>query len=67
MEWISVKDKNNPPPELERVLISCEEGVCSGTWTYEQWQIDPIGSYAGDGCVFHVTHWMSLPELPKSD
>ena len=62
-EWISVE--KCLPPEYVRVLISCDEGICSGKHSSGQWQCDPIGSYAGDGCVFDVTHWMPLPEPPK--
>lgn len=29
------------------------------------WQIDPVGSYASDGLVFHVTHWAELPNPPQ--
>jgi uncharacterized protein DUF551 len=65
MEWISVNDEL--PSEFTRVLISCNEGICGGKLTYGTWQCDPIGSYAGDGCVFEVTHWMPLPEPPKDD
>lgn len=65
-EWIEVSKKL--PNEFQRVLISCDEGICAGKLTYGQWQCDPIGSYAGDGCVFGVTHWMSLPNPPiKTD
>ncbi len=62
-KWISVEERL--PKEYERVLISCDEGVCAGKLFFDQWQCDPIGSYAGDGCVFNVTHWMELPEGPK--
>ena len=59
-EWISCADRM--PEEDKRVLIVCDEGICSGKYSTEQWQCDPIGSYASDGCVFDVTHWMPLPE-----
>ena len=62
-EWISVNDKL--PKEYVRVLISCDEGICTGKLSYGRWQCDPIGSYASDGCVFDVTHWMPLPNPPK--
>lgn len=62
-EWINVKDKM--PEENKRVIISCNEGVCAGKYSRQSWQCDPIGSYASDGCVYYVTHWMPLPLTPK--
>lgn len=61
--WIDVKDRL--PKEYERVLIVCEEGICSGKRIDYTWCCDPLQSYASDGCVFHVTHWMPLPKYPK--
>lgn len=62
-KWIKCCD--SLPVENERVLISCNEGICSGRFSYNNWQCDPIGSYAGDGCVYYVTHWMPLPTIPE--
>ena len=62
-EWIDIKE--SPAPECTRVLISCSDDVCCGRLYLNTWQCDPIGSYAGDGCVFDVTHWMPLPEPPE--
>lgn len=62
-EWVSVKDRL---PEVgSRVLVSCDDGVCSAMWFLDQWSMDPIGSYAMDGLIYNVTHWMPLPEPPK--
>lgn len=60
--WISVK--YSLPGENERVLVAYEDGICSAKLMFDIWQSDPLGSYAGDGCIFHVTHWMPLPDLP---
>jgi hypothetical protein len=64
MSWISVKDKL--PKENEHVIVfDNTEGICRGYIRYGSWQHYPIGSYAGDGCLFDVTHWMPLPSPPK--
>lgn len=63
MNWISVDDRL--PNENERVLVSCFDGICTGKLLSDQWQCDPIGSYAGDGCIFGITHWMPLPNPPE--
>lgn len=65
MQWIDVKDKL--PLDNERVIISCNEGICTARLLDEYWQMDPIGSYATDGCIFDITHWMPLPEPPKEN
>jgi len=66
-KWISVK-KSLPEP-YKRVLICSDEGIHSGyrddEEKYTTWQCDPIGSFASDGCVHCVTHWMDLPPLPE--
>lgn len=63
-DWKSVDDEL--PDEFEKVLVYDEtEGVCRGYIYCNQWQHDPIGSYASDGCLFHVTHWAKLPKGPK--
>lgn len=67
MEWISVKEKDKLPNENEHVLVyDTTEGVCRGYYRYDSWQHYPLGSYAGDGCLFDVTHWMPLP-LPAKE
>lgn len=68
MNWIDCA--TSMPNAWERVLIHSEEGVHTGYWDgYNAespgWSMAPTGTYAGDGLVFHVTHWMPLPELPK--
>lgn len=62
MQWIDVKDKL--PLDNERVVISCNEGICTARFLDDCWQMDPIGSYAGDGYLWDVTHWMPLPKPP---
>lgn len=58
--------KKNPPDENEHVLVyDTTEGICRGYLSYGSWQHFPLGSFAGDGCLFSVTHWMQLPKAPK--
>lgn len=63
-EWISIKDRL--PKPKEHVLLFGDDGVFRG---YRDecigWQCYPIGTYAGDGCVFGITHWMPLPKPPE--
>lgn len=65
--WINVKDKL--PEEYKLVLVNGDDGVFrayrDNDAEYTSWQCSPIGSYAGDGCVFGITHWMPLPEKPN--
>ncbi len=65
-EWISIKDKL--PKKDEHVLVYGDDGVfrayCDEDTQYPSWQCYPIGSYAGDGCVYGITHWMPLPASP---
>lgn len=68
-KWISVKDKLPAPDELV-LVYNKDEGVFRARRDhyddqYPSWQCDPIGSYAGDGCVYDITHWMPLPEPPE--
>lgn len=74
MEWISIKDKL--PTELEDVLtynaISNEEAyetyipICIGFYEngefYSAYDYYEHNNYTS---LSYVTHWMSLPELPK--
>jgi hypothetical protein len=65
--WVSVKDRL--PKKNELVLVNGDDGIfrayCDGDLEFPSWQCSPIGSYAGDGCVFGITHWMPLPKPPK--
>lgn len=64
-EWIKCSDRL--PTDFEHVLVFDEtEGICRGYVWNDSWSHHPLGSYAGDGCLFHVTHWMPLPEVPIS-
>lgn len=66
MEWIKCSDRL--PNEDELVLVYGEDGVFRAYYNdinFPSWQCSPIGSYAGDGCVFGITHWMPLPEIPN--
>lgn len=62
-KWISIKDIL--PEENELVLLFGDDGVFRGYYSYGSFSCHPIGSYAGDGCVFGITHWMPLPEPPN--
>lgn len=55
------------PEERVRVLLYGDDGVFSGYYDYECWSCDPIGSFAGDGCVFGITHWIPLPNPPNKE
>lgn len=63
------RDVAEDPPEVnEHVLVYDRAiGVCRGYWCYHSssWRHYPLGSYAGDGCLYYVSHWMPLPEKPK--
>jgi hypothetical protein len=70
MTWIKCTERL--PEKDEHVLVFNEEyGVfrayCDGHEKYPSWQCYPIGSYAGDGCVYEVTYWMPLPGPPNID
>jgi hypothetical protein len=47
------------------MVFDTREGICRGYIYLSCWSHHPLGSFAGDGCLFDVTHWMPLPELPK--
>lgn len=67
MTWISVKERL--PEPYFHVLVNGEDGVFRAYRDdhdeYPTWQCYPTGSYASDGCVFCITHWMPLPSRPK--
>lgn len=64
--WISVEDKDNPPPEAKKVIVwlklrggdICDMAYYTGEdgWYYEGWDAPHHGV---------VTHWRPLPEPPK--
>lgn len=66
-EWISIKLRLPEPHQM--VLVHGDDGIFRAYRDrhdeHPGWQCSPIGSYAGDGCVFGITHWMPLPEPPK--
>lgn len=68
-KWIKTVDKL--PGPYERVLVYGEEGVfrayTDSHGEYPTWQCDPLGSYAGDGLVYGITHWMNLPNPPEAN
>ena len=66
MNWIKCSDKL-PEPD-EHVLVYGEDGIFTAyrddNEKYPTWNCYPVGSYASDGLVYCITHWMSLPKLP---
>ncbi len=63
-KWISIKEKL--PQDHENVLVFDKtEGVCRGYTYLGSWSHWPLGSFAGDGCLFDVTHWAILPLPPQ--
>ncbi len=63
-EWISVKNRF-PKDEVHVLLYDKDEGICVGYVRNNYWQHHPIGSYASDACLFHVTYWIPLPDPPR--
>jgi len=73
MEWISV-EKQTPPP-TEDVLLLLEGsmivvGIISGFFKRYHLSFDSIDAIGGVNNMviryYGVTHWMPLPEPPKS-
>lgn len=67
--WIKCSDRL--PIANEHVLVYGEDGVFRAYRDdhdlHPSWQCYPIGSYAGDGCVYGITHWMELPSTESID
>jgi len=63
-EWISVTDRL-PEDDTHVLVYDTKEGMCRGYIYLQSWSHWPLGSFAGDGCLFCVTHWQPLPEPPK--
>lgn len=62
--WFDVNQKL--PNENEHVLVyDTMEGICRAYHSYGSWNHFPTGSFAADGCLFNVTHWMQLPKGPN--
>lgn len=66
-QWIDLKDKF---PEKEKHVLVCfmdvtTPKICVASYDGLGWNHWPIGSFAGDGCIFDVTYWMPLPEPPE--
>lgn len=66
LNWIKCSDRI-PEERVHVLLFDNSEGFCVGYIYLGYWTHHPIGSYATDGCLFDVTHWMTLPKNPMSD
>ena len=63
-EWISVDDRL--PEHGEVIAFSTQYGDYLIGWLTESEYEDVVCH--GDGCeMYHVTHWMPLPEIPKEE
>ena len=66
-EWVKVTYEL--PEPYFKVLVFGDDGVFRAyrddNNDFPCWQCDPIGSFAGDGCVYGITHWMDLPQPPS--
>lgn len=63
MQWISVKDKI--PNNLEDILFTDGREVfrgCIVNSNIDEWY---AWTNYGDETIHNVTHWMTLPSLPK--
>lgn len=59
MNWISVTDKL--PDDSKPVLIWLQSGHCGiGNYYNDRW------NYKDNRYLFTVTHWMPLPDKPKT-
>lgn len=61
-QWQPIEDA----PEDTRVLVVCDEGVCTACNDSGVWFSDPPVNYNDEGLfLLYVTHWMPLPEASK--
>ena len=64
MQWISTKDKL-PEIKGERYLVLVSDGSCGVAWWEGNWEC--WDDYVSNEVTYgKVTHWMPLPEPPKS-
>lgn len=62
-EWI--RSSERMPKDFERKLIFSEyDGVCTGKYSVDYWDLEPKGDFATGGFIPRVTHWAELPEAP---
>ena len=63
-EWISVKDRL---PECGEVIAFSNQYEDYLIGCLFEFECEDVVCYS-DGCeMYHVTHWMPLPEPPKED
>ena len=65
-EWIKCTERL-PEDGVHVLVYDKTEGICRGYLQMDCWNHYPMGSYASDACLFSVTHWMPLPNLPKDE
>jgi len=65
MEWISIKDRL---PDIDkRVLIYLSHGVIKVDERYKSLYGKQIGNWRYTYPETNITHWMPLPEPPKTN
>lgn len=64
MKWISVKE-GLPKEEIHVLLYDESEEICVGYLRSDYFNHHPMGDYASCALLYHITHWMPLPEKPK--
>lgn len=66
MKWISVNNRLPDNEDFERKIVySKYEGICTGIYMRDYWDLDPKGDYATGGYIYEVTHWMPPPQAPE--
>ena len=68
MTWQPIETFEKPKErsdESPAVLIWDGERCAVANFQYDSWWIDESYGYNEGGEIYHVTHWMPLPEPPK--
>lgn len=71
MEWISVKEKlpfKNDNSQIMCLVYGPHIGICCRPYNeyHEVWDDEDYDDYFSDAVDGKVTHWMPLPEPPKT-